>query len=103
MDCFFKFDTIFRNGLCNLKCRSDDDCLNEGEVCWKKKCTKTCDVSKEENVCGKNQYCHIDHGVCHKSCKDTNECSGGYTCHDSQCNKDCFDTEDCGSNQFCHE
>ena len=89
--------------MCNLKCTSNDDCENEQEVCWKSKCSKSCDVSKEENVCDKNQYCHIDHGICHKFCKDTRECSDGYTCYNSKCSKSCSGTDDCGKNQYCHE
>ena len=99
----FFYIIIFRNGLCNLKCTSNDDCENDQEVCWKSKCSKSCDVSKEENVCDKNQYCHIDHGICHKFCKDTKQCSNGYTCYNSKCSKSCSGTDDCGKNQYCHE
>ena len=87
-------------------CENDSDCVTYGysqKICWKSKCSTTCDASDVKNVCDKNQYCHIDHGICHSFCKSTNECSGGYTCYNSQCYKDCYDTDDCGRNQFCHE
>ena len=100
---FIQFHTTFRNGWCDLKCKSDNDCAHEQKICWKSRCSTTCDVSDVKNVCDKNQYCHIDHGICHNFCKSTYECSRGYACYNSQCYKDCDRSDDCGTNQFCHE
>ena len=86
------------------KCEDNSDCVNGQEECYKSKCTKTCDVSKEKNVCDKDQYCHIDHGMCHNFCKSNKDCSEGYTCYNDQCYKDCPDgTNDCGRNQYCFD
>ena len=101
-----------QNGFCMFGvdpdkgiCENDSDCVGTSQkTCWKSKCSTACDVSDVKSVCDNDQYCHIDHGICHNFCKSNSECSGGYTCYKSQCYKGCYGgTNDCGQNQYCHQ
>ena len=87
------------DGSCQEKCYSSDMC-NTGLECYNGKCIKSC---KNDNNCALEQYCHMDHKLCHFFCKSTKECPQSYSCYDKKCYKDCYDMDECGKNHYCNE
>ena len=109
---FFQIHIIFRNGWCDLKCKSDSDCPNKQTCIKDGSCQNTCKDNKEcrngrvcyannpeqpkhcvtacshDSHCNQKQYCFYNFNTCVEKCSKVG-CPAGWSC-DMDHGKTCF-------------